>query len=94
LKITAKGWQQISHYLAILSGFEQQKLDMTGLLQQLLNQGTIINTVPIRDQWFEVDSASDLECYEALDNAAFPKICEPPMGGRDLAKTQSLKRKH
>jgi choline kinase len=86
LKITSNGWRQISHYLTTLSDFEQRQLDMTGLLQQLLNQGAIINAVPIKDRWFEVDSASDLACYETLDISEFPKISEPPMRGCGLAE--------
>jgi choline kinase len=74
LKITAEGWSQISGYIASLPMPEQYQLDMTGLLQRMLIQGAIINTVPIEDRWFEVDSVGDLACYEKLDIVEFPSI--------------------
>jgi choline kinase len=72
LKITAEGWRQISGYLATLPIQEQKQLDMTGLLQRMLTQGAVIKTVPIKDRWFEVDSVSDLACYENLNISEFP----------------------
>jgi len=72
LKITAKGWSQISSYLATLPIHEQKQLDMTSLLQRMLTHGTVIKTVPIKDRWFEVDSVNDLACYENLDLVEFP----------------------
>jgi len=74
LKITVEGWSQISGYMASLPMHEQKRLDMTSLLQRMLTQGKIINTVPIKDRWFEVDSVSDLACYENLDISEFPTI--------------------
>ena len=71
LKITAEGWHQISGCLASLPIREQQRLDMTGLLQKMLTQGAIIKAVPIEDRWFEVDSVSDLACYESLESVEF-----------------------
>ena len=74
LKITAEGWRQISGYLKTLPIHEQKQLDMTGLLRRMLTQGAIIKTAPIKDRWFEVDSVSDLACYESLDLDEFPSI--------------------
>jgi len=74
LKITPEGWHQISGYLASLPIHEQKQLDMTGLLQRMLTQGATINTVPIKDRWFEIDSVSDLACYEDLDIVEFPNL--------------------
>jgi choline kinase len=74
LKITVEGWRQISGYLATLPILEQRQLDMTSLLQRMLTLGAIIKTVPIKDRWFEVDSISDLACYETLDPVEFPSL--------------------
>ncbi|MCP4047239.1 MAG: phosphocholine cytidylyltransferase family protein [Gammaproteobacteria bacterium] len=71
LKITAPGWSQISGYLKSLPVHEQKQLDMTGLLQRMLTQGVVINTIPINDRWFEVDNVSDLERYESLNTVEF-----------------------
>ena len=74
LKITTEGWSQISGCLASLPVHEQKQLDMTGLLQKMLTQGAIIKTVPIEDRWFEVDSVSDLTCYESLELVEFSNL--------------------
>lgn len=74
LKITAEGWRQISGCLASLPVREQKQLDMTGLLQKMLTQGAIIKTVPIEDRWFEVDSVTDLTCYESLEPVKFSSL--------------------
>ena len=64
----------MSGCLASLPSHEQKQLDMTGLLQKMLTQGAIINTVPIEDRWFEVDSVSDLTCYESLEPVKFSSL--------------------
>jgi len=61
LKITPKGWRQITNYLETLPSDQQDKLDVTALLQRLLKTGIRIETVPTREPWFEIDSESDLE---------------------------------
>jgi len=73
LKFTETGWGEVAVYLARLPLHEQKQLDMTGLLQRLLAQGANIDTVPINDRWFEVDSASDLARYQSLDIVEFAK---------------------
>lgn len=64
LKFTTKGWRQISCYLESILPDEKKQLDMTCLLQRMLAQGAIIETVPVDDRWLEVDSASDLSVYD------------------------------
>lgn len=72
LKITPKGWLTIHNYLSSLKKEEQNKLDMTGLLNGLLRKNQIINTVAIHGNWLEVDTKSDLDFYSShLENYPF-----------------------
>jgi choline kinase len=64
IKLSTKGWQQITAYLAELSPEQQAKLDMTSLLQALIQRGNKIATVAINDEWFEVDTLQDLAVAE------------------------------
>ena len=64
LKI-ALGWITIKSYLSNISCEIINKLDMTALFRNLLKEGIIINVVP-NDNWYEIDSESDLNIYEKL----------------------------
>jgi choline kinase len=64
LKITPKGWHQLRNYFDTLSPSTIDQLDMTSLLQKLLDTGISIKVEPIRGRWCEVDSPSDLAIYE------------------------------
>ena len=64
LKITPIGWGKITSYFDSLPQKLIDKMDITMLLQRLINIGVEINAVPIDDQWFEVDSVADLVIYE------------------------------
>ena len=63
LKFTKLGWKIIYDYLMTLSQEKISKMDMTMLLQELLNQNVRINCVKINGNWLEVDSLSDLNVY-------------------------------
>jgi len=63
VKYTPDGWNQVENYLSELDQIEVDRMDMTRLLQNLISRGVVINSVPIKDKWFEVDSESDLNCY-------------------------------
>lgn len=65
VKYTPAGWEKVNNYLKKSSQEEADKLDMTKLLQGLINSGIEINAVAIRDQWFEVDTESDLNIYSS-----------------------------
>ena len=41
-------------------------MDMTTLLQGVINSGVEVRAIPIGDCWYEVDSESDLKVYEEL----------------------------
>ena len=64
LKFTPVGWRQVREWLDTLTSAQIDKLDMTSLLQSLLQQGVVINTVPVKGGWVEVDNPSDIVLYE------------------------------
>ncbi len=64
LRFTPKGWQSVIGLLAKLPGHQCDGLDMTSLLQMLLETGVRIDTVAIDEPWYEVHSESDLRLYE------------------------------
>jgi len=66
LKITPIGWRQIHSLLQMLTPLEQDKLDMTSLLNRLLLASIPIQTCSIAGQWCEVDNPSDLKTYESI----------------------------
>lgn len=66
LKFTPVGWAAVTAHLGALAPAAVDQLDMTSLLRGLLAAGHRIDTVPVSDRWFEVDTASDLVLYESL----------------------------
>jgi choline kinase len=66
LRITPAAWQAIEELLGGLDRQVRDRLDMTGLLQRLLERRFPIATISADGQWGEVDSASDLALYERM----------------------------
>jgi len=66
LKISANGWDIIKKNLKELSSKEIDVLDMTSLLNILINKKIEIEVVPYSGQWGEIDRPSDIEVYEKL----------------------------
>jgi choline kinase len=66
LKFKPKAWASVEAVLAGVDDATRNKMDMTTLLRRLLTGGFPIQTVAISGQWGEIDSASDLEIYEAM----------------------------
>lgn len=64
LRFTPRGWQVVEKLLSAMPAAERDRLDMTSLLQRLLNAEVVINTVAIDEPWYEVDTESDLKAYE------------------------------
>ena len=42
-------------------------MDMTTLLQSLIDAGIKVNAIPIKDNWYEIDSESDLKKYNSIN---------------------------
>ncbi len=66
LKFTPEGWRQVAGLLGELAPAQADRLDMTSLLQRLLDAGVTIDTAGIDGGWCEVDAESDLRLYEKL----------------------------
>ena len=64
LKFTPAGWRQVEALLDNLPQERRNQLDMTSLLQLLLENGSEIDTAPVNGRWCEVDSENDLRIYE------------------------------
>ena len=64
LKFTPDGWKQAVKYLNRLSEDKIDKLDMTSLLQGLIEKDVPVKTIPYDGTWGEVDTVGDLELYE------------------------------
>ena len=58
LRFTPAGWKKIEQHLV---GKNVDRLDMTSLLNGLLQDGIPVQGVPVSGGWFEVDSQRDLE---------------------------------
>ena len=66
LKITPRGWQWIESLLAHSPPAVADQLDMTTLLQQLLEQGHPIAVLPTTEPWLEIDTPEDLALYQRM----------------------------
>ena len=66
LKFTPHGWRDVEALLATLDEQTRDRLDMTGLLQQLLRRNVAIGTIGTDGQWGEIDNPSDLAIYERM----------------------------
>lgn len=61
IKITPKGWSIIVSYLNQYIESDIAKLDMTSLLQALIEVGIPVIAHKVQHNWFEIDSLTDLE---------------------------------
>ena len=66
LKLTTQGWHLIKTYLNTLDEASINKLDMTTLLEKLLQANKTITLSENEGFWFEIDSIKDLEICERL----------------------------
>ena len=65
-RFSPKGWSEVKNYLSSLPQSVVDKLDITALLQALIQGKVEITATPIADNWYEVDSQKDLNCYQQL----------------------------
>lgn len=64
IKCTPHGWQQIQ---SVLSEQNTKNLDVTSLLQALIQRNIPVGGVPYDGIWGEIDQISDLRLYENWD---------------------------
>lgn len=66
LSISPAGWEIIETYLGGLTKKECDRIDVTSLLQSLIQKGVEIYAVPINGNWYEVDDENDLKLYRSM----------------------------
>ena len=64
LKFSPAGRKQLQEYLAQLSEEEINHLDMTSLLNRLLQSGITVHTCSVSGGWCECDTEQDIAAYE------------------------------
>ena len=64
LKLTEIGWNTMKKVYQSFSKNKQDKLDMTAMINELLNKKIEVNIVFVEGGWCESDSYSDIEVYE------------------------------
>ena len=64
LKLTEKGWNSMKEVYESFSKDKQGKLDMTSMINHLLDRNIEVNIVFVEGGWCESDSYSDIEVYE------------------------------
>jgi choline kinase len=70
LQFSPEGFALVEASLAGLDERTIDKMDTTGLLQHLLDEGMEIETIPIEGKWCECDSMDDVRTYtEAISRA-------------------------
>lgn len=75
LQFRPEGWDAVERFLAGLPPSTVDRLDMTGMLCQMVSAGARIAAVPVAGGWCEVDSPSDIALYER-------RLAEQARGGR------------
>ena len=65
VKYTPSGWRRVEEYLNCQTQDYIDNIDITSLLQGLIESDVVVNAVAIVDKWFEVDTESDLRIYKS-----------------------------
>lgn len=72
LKFTPKGWKDVKTVLSNLPHQKREIIDMTTLLQILIDNKISIEGIPISGKWIEVDTPEDLNlCKQKLKEKQF-----------------------
>lgn len=66
LRFTPSSWRHVENYLNAQSPEQVDKLAMTSLLQQLIEQKVPLKAVKNTHAWYEVDNENDLNIYQSL----------------------------
>ena len=69
LKFDPQGWKSVVQCFESLKPADQDRLDMTSLLQKLLERNAPVRVLPVESQWFEVDTESDLNLFDHYPNS-------------------------
>lgn len=80
LKITPQAWKWIADLLAELEPEQADRLDMTSLLQTLLQRGYPVQVLPVNAPWLEIDTCEDLAYYQqCLNNGKLTLPMQDPV---------------
>jgi L-glutamine-phosphate cytidylyltransferase len=80
LKFTPPAWGAVEELLAALNPAMRDRLDMTGLLRQLLARNELpIDTFAVDGQWGEIDNAEDVALYLKMVREG-ELLLEDPLG--------------
>jgi choline kinase len=66
LKITPEGWEMIEKVISGLQKSVIERLDITALLQLLLQHAVPVAVIPVKGRWCELDSEIDFNLYTRL----------------------------
>ena len=64
IKLEPSGWEKIEQAIKLPMPKTVEKLDMTTLLQHLINLNHSIEVIETSEPWFECDNQNDIEIYE------------------------------
>ena len=64
IRFTPESWGWVEETIRQPMAKTVEKLDMTSLLQEMLQRGRLIEGIPTSDHWLECDSEHDIEVYE------------------------------
>lgn len=64
IKLSPRGWENIKLVYDSFTKDKQDKMDMTGMLNEMLSRGYTINVVYVKGGWCEADSYEDILKYE------------------------------
>jgi hypothetical protein len=66
LRFTPTAWHAVERLRDRLDAKVRDKLDMTGMLQRLIESDTMpIRAIPYTGEWGEVDNKNDLDLYNS-----------------------------
>ncbi|MCL2603265.1 MAG: phosphocholine cytidylyltransferase family protein [Defluviitaleaceae bacterium] len=65
LRFSPMGWEQVEDVIKLPMKKPVCKLDMTALLQHLLELGIFVGTIACDEPWLECDNMDDLKYYES-----------------------------
>lgn len=74
LKISKSGFEKIINVIDNMKQESVEKLDMTGILSELLNFGVKVQGIPCDDFWLEMDNKNDMQLYESWGEDIRSKI--------------------
>lgn len=66
LRLSPKGWSWLKQACEGFSPARSRLMDMTTLLQRLIDHGRPVHGVPVAGPWGEIDTPDDLAMYEKL----------------------------